>query len=108
VQTDGEGPRRLVTLSDFMIDKYEVGVCMSSSPTNTRPHHTLQTLLPRRGGALCHDCHQVSNEEYREFVQSTGYRTESEAFGWSFVFDSAVPPQLKVQWPRPMQPRDCV
>lgn len=32
VQTDGEGPRRLVTLSDFMIDKYEVGarVCIYS------------------------------------------------------------------------------
>jgi hypothetical protein len=44
----------------------------------------------------------VSNEEYREFVQSTGYRTESEAFGWSFVFESAVPPQLKVPWPRPI------
>ena len=62
IQTDGEGPKRLVTLSDFLIDKYE-----------------------------------VSNDEYRKFVDSTGYRTESEYFGWSFVFESAVPEHLKAK-----------
>ena len=62
ILTDGEGPKRLVTLSDFLIDKYE-----------------------------------VSNDEYRKFVDSTGYRTESEFFGWSFVFESAVPAHLKAQ-----------
>ena len=62
IQTDGEGPKRLVTLSDFLIDKYE-----------------------------------VSNDEYRKFVDSTGYRTESEYFGWSFVFESAVPAHLKAK-----------
>ena len=62
IQTDGEGPKRLVTLSDFLIDKYE-----------------------------------VSNDEYRKFVDNTGYRTESEYFGWSFVFESAVPAHLKAK-----------
>ena len=62
ILTDGEGPKRLVTLSDFLIDKYE-----------------------------------VSNDEYRKFVDSTGYRTESEFFGWSFVFESAVPSHLKAK-----------
>ena len=28
----------------------------------------------------------VTNEVFRRFVQQTGYRTEAERFGWSFVF----------------------
>ncbi|MDB6115276.1 MAG: Sulfatase-modifying factor 1, partial [Lacunisphaera sp.] len=28
----------------------------------------------------------VTNEQFNEFVNATGYRTESEKFGWSFVF----------------------
>ena len=38
------------------------------------------------------DTHPVSNEQFREFVRATGYRTESESFGWSFVFHSHVDP----------------
>ena len=32
----------------------------------------------------------VSNEQFREFVNATGYTTESQRFGWSFVFHSHV------------------
>lgn len=28
----------------------------------------------------------VTNREFKQFVDQTGYRTEAEAFGWSFVF----------------------
>ena len=28
----------------------------------------------------------VSNEDFAEFVEATGYATEAERFGWSFVF----------------------
>jgi hypothetical protein len=31
----------------------------------------------------------VSNEEYLRFFESTGYLSDSEVYGWSFVFDSA-------------------
>jgi len=95
-----------------MIDKYEVGaracIYLVANHPSALAHRlaVLPLLFPRLYPAPCVlrlDGHQVSNEEYREFVQSTGYRTESEAFGWSFVFESAVPPQLKVPWPR-----DCV
>lgn len=41
------------------------------------------------------DRFEVSNAAYKEFVESTGYRTESEVFGWSFVFDQAVHANLK-------------
>jgi formylglycine-generating enzyme required for sulfatase activity len=37
------------------------------------------------------DARPVSNEQYREFVKATGYKTESERYGWSFVFHSHVP-----------------
>src|SRR5688572_14942139 len=36
------------------------------------------------------DAHPVSNHQFREFVRATGYRSESEQFGWSFVFQSHV------------------
>ena len=33
----------------------------------------------------------VSNEEFAEFVEATGYATESERFAWSFVFEGLLP-----------------
>lgn len=37
------------------------------------------------------DRYPVTNERFREFTRATGYRTESERFGWSFVFQGHVP-----------------
>ena len=31
------------------------------------------------------------NREFRKFVAETGYRTEAEQFGWSFVFHNQLP-----------------
>lgn len=59
ILTDAEGPRRLITLSPFYIDQYE-----------------------------------VSNQKFREFVDATNFVSESEKFGWSFVFHRAVPKQI--------------
>ena len=33
----------------------------------------------------------VTNAQYAAFVAATGFRTESEAFGWSFVFGGLLP-----------------
>ena len=35
----------------------------------------------------------TTNAEFAEFVAATGYVTEAEKFGWSFVFQSEVPEQ---------------
>nr|WP_245946611.1 formylglycine-generating enzyme family protein [Paenibacillus cellulosilyticus] len=34
--------------------------------------------------------HAVTNHEFSQFVEQTGYRTEAERFGWSFVFHMLV------------------
>lgn len=41
------------------------------------------------------DRHTVSNARFNEFIEATGYRTESERFGWSFVFQNFVPKIVK-------------
>ena len=33
----------------------------------------------------------VTNQAFADFVESTGYRTEAERFGWSFVFHNQIP-----------------
>lgn len=35
----------------------------------------------------------VTNQEFRQFILATGYRTEAERFGWSFVFWGLIPPE---------------
>ena len=47
-------------------------------------------LKPFRIGATT-----VSNKYFAEFVAATGYATEAETFGWSFVFWTDIPAQLR-------------
>ncbi|MCU1329813.1 MAG: hypothetical protein JWN34_5183 [Bryobacterales bacterium] len=39
------------------------------------------------------DVHPVTNQQFEEFVRATGYSTEAERFGWSFVFQGHIPPE---------------
>jgi formylglycine-generating enzyme required for sulfatase activity len=39
------------------------------------------------------DTYPVTNQQFGEFIQTTGYVTESERFGWSFVFQGHIPPE---------------
>jgi sulfatase modifying factor 1 len=45
--------------------------------------------------------HTVTNAEFGEFVRNTGYRTGAERFGWSYVFASFLPAQLRRGAQRP-------
>ncbi len=40
--------------------------------------------------------HAVTNAAFAAFVQATGYATEAERFGWSFVFHLFVPRSRKI------------
>ncbi len=37
------------------------------------------------------DCHAVSNDRFAAFVAATGYQTDAERWGWSFVFAGLLP-----------------
>ena len=37
---------------------------------------------------------EVSNLQYEAFVNATGFVTESETFGWSFVFENMISEQV--------------
>ena len=37
----------------------------------------------------------VTNAQFAEFVEATGYRTESERLGWSFVFQGHIPEERR-------------
>jgi Uncharacterized conserved protein len=39
------------------------------------------------------DSYPVTNGVFREFIAATGYTTEAERFGWSFVFHTHIPKQ---------------
>jgi len=41
------------------------------------------------------DACAVTNEQFDEFVKATGYITEAEKYGWSFVFYSFVPEKTR-------------
>ena len=43
------------------------------------------------------DACTVTNAEFERFVKDTGYKTEAEQFGWSFVFHSFVTSQTAAQ-----------
>jgi len=51
------------------------------------PAHPIR-LAPFYIDATC-----VTNEQFNEFVNATGYRTEAERFGWSFVFHGHLSPK---------------
>lgn len=40
------------------------------------------------------DACAVTNQAFQRFVRATGYRTDAERYGWSFVFRSFVTPEL--------------
>ncbi|HEY3835082.1 MAG TPA: formylglycine-generating enzyme family protein [Bryobacteraceae bacterium] len=70
------------------------------------------------------DRHSVTNQQFAEFIQATGYVTEAERFGWSFVFQGHLkdkmgalvhPPKLRwwfkidgADWRHPEGPESSV
>jgi formylglycine-generating enzyme required for sulfatase activity len=69
-----------------MGDAHDDGV----RPDGEKPVHDV------RVGAFSIDATTVTVADFRAFVDATGYRTESEFFGWSAVFRLAVAEQATV------------
>lgn len=40
-------------------------------------------------------CHAVSNIQFGDFVRATGYTTDAERYGWSFVFQGLLPDETR-------------
>ena len=40
-------------------------------------------------------CHAVSNMQFGDFVRATGYTTDAERYGWSFVFQNFLSDDVK-------------
>ena len=40
------------------------------------------------------DVTPVTNAQFAQFIEATGYRTEAEQFGWSYVFEKHITPEL--------------
>lgn len=49
------------------------------------------------------DCCAVTNAGFAEFIAATGYTTEAERYGWSFVFHLFVPREIALRTKRPPQ-----
>ncbi|MFI5744908.1 formylglycine-generating enzyme family protein [Streptomyces sp. NPDC051644] len=47
------------------------------------------------------DAHAVSNDRFAAFTAATGYRTDAERIGWSYVFAGFLPAALRRISPRP-------
>jgi sulfatase modifying factor 1 len=55
---------------------------------------------PRRAVTLSKfsiSCYAVTNAQFGNFVRETGYLTDAERFGWSFVFEALIPSAAKAQ-----------
>ena len=70
-----------------------------SWPNSARSGERLSRPLPRRsrGARFGIEAFAVTNDRFAEFVRTTGYTTDAERFGWSFVFHSFLDPDLPTE-----------
>jgi formylglycine-generating enzyme len=80
MKKDGESPKRSVILSPFFIDKYEVS-------------NEGKLILKRFFCCPLFALNKIL--DFEKFVMATNFTTESEKFGWSFDFHTAIAPHLK-------------
>lgn len=101
----GEAAKKYVTSSKFRIDPDENG--HSSMVKIPKGVYTMGTDVPtfvadgeapaRRVqlSSFYMDVHEVSNAEFARFVTQTGYKTEAETFGDSFVMENMLSEDTK-------------
>ncbi|MGW0581140.1 formylglycine-generating enzyme family protein [Streptomyces sp. NPDC002920] len=74
---------------------------MGTDDTEGFPEDGEGPVRPVHLSAFHIDVHAVSNDRFAEFVDATGYATEAERIGWSYVFAGFLPSALRRGAPRP-------
>uniref|UniRef100_A0A8C6ZFQ3 Sulfatase modifying factor 2 n=1 Tax=Nothoprocta perdicaria TaxID=30464 RepID=A0A8C6ZFQ3_NOTPE len=69
--------------------KFQMG---SSSQDNKNEEGPVREVTVK---SFAIDKYPITNRDFREFVRERKYKTEAEAFGWSFVFEDFVSEELK-------------
>lgn len=76
---------------------------MGSEDADTNPGDGEGPVREIRVAPFAIDAYAVTNDRFSAFVEATGYRTEAEQFGWSYVFAKFLPGPLRKISPRPPQ-----
>lgn len=71
--------------------RLEAGTFLMGSEDTTFPGDGEGPIRRVRVNPFWIDVYAVSNAEYLAFAEATGYETEAERFGWSFVFHLFLP-----------------
>ncbi|CAJ0950051.1 unnamed protein product, partial [Ranitomeya imitator] len=82
--------------------KFTMGTNAPDGKDGERP--TKQVTVKR----FAIDKYPVTNQNFREFVRATKYKSEAETFGWSFVFEDFVTEELKKKVSRKLECRSVV
>ncbi|CAJ0950055.1 unnamed protein product, partial [Ranitomeya imitator] len=77
--------------------KFTMGTNAPDGKDGERP--TKQVTVKR----FAIDKYPVTNQNFREFVRATKYKSEAETFGWSFVFEDFVTDELKKKVSRKLE-----
>ncbi|MBD0673350.1 formylglycine-generating enzyme family protein [Streptomyces sp. CBMA156] len=88
-------------LRDTMIDLPGGEFLMGSADTDGFAGDGEGPVRPVRVSAFRIDAHAVSNDHFAAFAAATGYRTDAERLGWSYVFAGFLPAALRRGAPRP-------
>lgn len=65
------------------------------------PHFTMDFESPVKNvtiNSFYMDKYEVSNQNFMEFIKETGYKTEAEEFGDSFIFEKQVPEEELINY----------
>ena len=76
---------------DAMVELRSGTFLMGSEDPDARPDDGEGPVREVTVDAFCIDATTVTNRQFAEFADATGYRTEAEAFGWSYVFRGLLP-----------------
>lgn len=76
---------------------------MGSADTDANPRDGEGPVREVTVAPFAIDAWAVTTAAFARFVDETGYRTEAEEFGWSFVFASFLPGAIRARSQRPPQ-----